>query len=143
MAVDYEQLHAVLHKDDDYQRMQKCVQECHKEQNKIKAEQRRLIRRIIALDAIEDLAMERMNDCEDDEQDEMLKNVTANDSEGWFWRWSAASDVAFEQILDSAVEISNLQAQKTACKDRVKVQLELMDQRRDVVEAELNNKEQN
>ena len=115
----------------------------HKEISEYKQKQRAAIRKIIQFDKLEDLAMDRMGDCEGAEHDEALLQCTGADQETHFWSWSGAQDLCFDGMVEAAIACSNAQSMIEVVKDKIKVTSALQDNREKEIRAKLEEEASN
>tara|TARA_R100000482_G_scaffold102490_1_gene45491 strand:+ start:2479 stop:2916 length:438 start_codon:yes stop_codon:yes gene_type:complete len=136
-AIDFQTLHAALDKDPKYQELMDRVRSYNVERSSFKQKQREALRKIIQFNSLEDVAMDRMGDCEGDSDDGTLRDSTGMDQETWFWHWSGCQDVCFDGMVQAAIDVSNAQSMLDVVRDKQNVNSALMDARRDEVKAKL------
>ena len=136
-SIDYQHLNALLNEDPKYQELMDRVRSYNVERAEFKQKQRAALRKIIQFNSLEDVAMDRMGDCEGDGNDETLRDSTGMDQENWFWHWSGCQDVCFDSMVQAAIDVSNAQTMLDVVRDKQNVNSALMDARRDEVKAKL------
>ena len=142
--INYQQVYEASRKDAKWKELMDRIQGYSKECAEYKQKQRAAFRKIIQFDQLEDLAMDRMADCEGDGNDEALLECTGQDQETWFWSWSGAQDLCFDGMVEAAIACSNAQSMIEVVKDKIKVTSALQDNRekeiRATLEAEASDK---
>ncbi len=136
-AIDFQTLNAALDKDPKYQELMDRVRSYNVERSEFKQKQRAALRKIIQFNSLEDVAMDRMGDCEGDSDDGTLRDSTGMDQETWFWHWSGCQDVCFDSMVQAAIDVSNAQSMLDVVRDKQNVNSALMDARRNEVKAKL------
>ena len=137
MSVNYATVHAACQQDAKYKELMERLRGYASEQSEQKQKQRSAFRKIIQFDKLEDLAMERMGNCEGDGFEEALEDCTGNDQENWFWFWSGAEDLCFDGMVQAAIDASNAQSMIEVIQDKMKVNRALMTSREKEIEAKL------
>ena len=139
-AIDFQTLNAALDKDPKYQELMDRVRSYNVERSEFKQKQRAALRKIIQFNSLEDVAMDRMGDCEGDGDDKTLRNSTGMDQETWFWHWNGCQDVCFDSMVQAAIDVSNAQSMLDVVRDKQNVNSALMDARRNEVKAQMEKK---
>ena len=129
-SIDYQHLNALLDEDPKYQELMDRVRSYNVERAEFKQKQRTALRKIIQFNSLEDVAMDRMGDCEGDGNDETLRDSTGMDQENWFWHWSGCQDVCFDGMVQAAIDVSNAQTMLDVVRDKQNVNSALMEARR-------------
>ena len=137
MSINYQRVYEVSREDAKWKELQERIQGYHKECTQYKQKQRQAFRKIIQFDKLEDLAMDRMGNCEGIEHDEALLNCTGQDQETWFWSWSGAEDLCFDGMVQAAIDASNAQSMIEVVKDKIKVTVALQNNRESEIRAKL------
>lgn len=140
--ITYQQVYEKSRNDAKWKELQERIQGYHKECSEYKQKQRAAFRKIIQFDKLEDLAMDRMGNCEGGEHDEALVECTGADQETWFWSWSGAEDLCFDGMVEAAIAASNAQSMIEVVKDKIKVTSALQDNRESEIRATLEAEEQ-
>jgi len=135
--ITYATIHAACQKDAKYKELMERLRGYASEQSEQKQKQRAAFRKILQLDKLEDLAMERMGNCEGDSENEALEHCTGNDQENWFWFWSGAEDLCFDGMVQAAIDASNAQSMIEVIQDKMKVNRALMTSREEEIKAKL------
>ena len=135
--INYQQVYEASRKDAKWKELMERVQGYSKECAEYKQKQRAAIRKIIQFDQLEDLAMDRMADCEGDGNDEALLECTGQDQETWFWSWSGAQDLCFDGMVQAAIDASNAQSMIEVVNDKKKVAIALQNSREAEIRAKL------
>ncbi len=141
-SIDYQHLNALLDEDPKYQELMDRVRSYNVERAEYKQKQRAALRKIIQFNSLEDVAMDRMGDCEGDGNDETLRDSTGMDQENWFWHWSGCQDVCFDSMVQAAIDVSNAQSMLDVVRDKQNVNSALMDARRNEVKAQMEKEQQ-
>jgi hypothetical protein len=115
----------------------------HKEISDYKQKQRQAFRKIIQFDKLEDLAMDRMGNCEGSEHDDALLECTGADQETHFWSWSGAQDLCQDGMVQAAIDASNAQSMIEVIKDKIKVTSALQNNREEEIKAKLEEESSN
>ena len=137
MAINYQQIYEKARGDAKWKELQERIQGYHKECSEYKQKQRAAFRKIIQFDKLEDLAMDRMGNCEGVDNDEALLNCTGADQETWFWSWSGAEDLCFDGMVEASIAASNAQSMIEVVKDKIKVTIALQNSRETEIKAEM------
>lgn len=80
---------------------------------------------------------------EDKKVDKTLEEVTGTDSEGHFWRWSHASDLCFDSVIEATLKVSKLESMRDLIKSDVDKLNKLKDAREARIKADLEAIEAN
>ena len=141
--ITYQQVYEKSRNDAKWKELMDRIRGYHKEISDYKQKQRQAFRKIVHFDKLEDLAMDRMGNCEGAEHDEALLECTGADQETHFWGWSAAQDLCVDSMVEAAIAASNAQSMIEVVKDKIKVTSALQDNRekeiRATLEAEASN----
>lgn len=140
--INYQQVYEASRKDAKWKELMDRIQGYSKECAEYKQKQRAAIRKIIQFDQLEDLAMDRMADCEGDEHDEALLECTGQEQETWFWSWSGAQDLCFDGMVQAAIDASNAQSMIEVVNDKKKVALALQNSREAEIRAKLEKEQE-
>lgn len=140
--INYQQVYEASRKDAKWKELMDRIQGYSKECAEYKQKQRAAIRKIIQFDQLEDLAMDRMADCEGDEHDEALLECTGADQETHFWSWSGAQDLCFDGMVQAAIDASNAQSMIEVVNDKKKVALALQNSREAEIRAKLEKEQE-
>jgi hypothetical protein len=135
--ITYQQVYEKSRDDAKWKELQERIQGYHKECSEYKQKQRQAFRKIIQFDKLEDLAMDRMGNCEGNDHDEALLDCTGQDQETWFWSWSGAEDLCFDGMVEAAIAASNAQSMIEVVKDKIKVTVALQNNRESEIRAKL------
>ena len=135
--INYQTIHAACQQDAKYKELMQRTRDYHKERSEYKQKQRESIRKIIQFDHLEDVALDRMGDCEGDKHTKTIRNVTGMDQECWFWRWSGAQDLCFDGMVQAAIDVSNAETMMGVIMDKIKVNKALLDSREEEIKAKL------
>ena len=136
-AIDFQTLNAALDKDPKYQELMDRVRSYNVERSEFKQKQRAALRKIIQFNSLEDVAMDRMGDCEGDSENGTLRDCTGMDQETWFYHWSGCTDLCFDSMVQAAIDVSNAQSMLDVVRDKQNVNSALMDARRNEVKAQM------
>jgi hypothetical protein len=142
--ITYQQVYEKSRNDAKWKELMDRIRGYHKEISDYKQKQRQAFRKIVQFDKLEDLAMDKMGDCEGIEHDEALLQCTGADQETHFWSWSGAQDLCVDSMVEAAIAASNAQSMIEVVKDKIKVTSALQDNRekeiRATLEAEASDK---
>lgn len=139
--INYQQVYEASRKDAKWKELMERIRGYQKECTEYKQKQRAAFRKIIQFDKLEDLAMDRMANCEGIEHDEALLDCTGQDQETWFWSWSGAEDLCFDSMVQAAIDCSNAQSMIEVIKDKQKVAVALQNSREAEIRAKLEAEE--
>ena len=142
MSISYQRVYEVSREDAKWKELMERIRGYHKETTEYKQKQRQAFRKIIQFDKLEDLAMDRMGNCEGTEHDSALLECTGQDQETWFWSWSGAEDLCFDSMVQAAIDASNAQSMIEVVKDKIKVTVALQNNRESEIRAKLESEEQ-
>ena len=142
MSISYQRVYEVSRNDAKWKELHERIQGYHKECSEYKQKQRHAFRKVIQFDKLEDLAMDRMGNCEGDEHDKALLECTGADQETWFWSWSGAEDLCFDAMVQACIDASNAQSMIEVVKDKIKVTVALQNNRETEIRAKLESEEQ-
>ena len=137
MTINYQQVYEKARGDAKWKELMGRIQGYHKECSEYKQKQRQAFRKIIQFDKLEDLAMDRMGDCEGDKHNKALLRCTGADQETWWWSWSGAEDLCFDGMVEASIAASNAQSMIEVVKDKIKVTIALQNSREEEIKAEL------
>ena len=135
--ITYQQVYEKSRNDAKWKELMDRIRGYHKEITDYKQKQRQAFRKIIQFDKLEDLAMDKMGDCEGSEHDEALLECTGADQETHFWSWSGAQDLCQDGMVQAAIDASNAQSMIEVVKDKIKVTSALQDNREQEIRATL------
>jgi hypothetical protein len=139
--ITYQQVYEKSRNDAKWKELMDRIRGYHKEITDYKQKQRQAFRKIIQFDKLEDLAMDKMGDCEGSEHDEALLECTGADQETHFWSWSGAQDLCQDGMVQAAIDASNAQSMIEVVKDKIKVTSALQDNREKEIRATLEAEE--
>ena len=142
MTINYQRIYEVSRNDAKWKELQERIQGYHKECSEYKQKQRQAFRKVIQFDKLEDLAMDKMGDCEGVEHDAALLSCTGQDQETWFWSWSGAEDLCFDAMVQACIDASNSQSMIEVIKDKIKVTVALQNSRESEIRAKLESEEE-
>ncbi len=137
MTINYQQVYEASRNDAKWKELQERIRGYHQECSEYKQKQRAAFRKVIQFDKLEDLAMDRMANCEGNDHDDALVECTGQDQETWFWSWSGAEDLCFDGMVEAAIACSNAQSMIEVVKDKIKVTSALQDNRESEIRAKL------
>ena len=145
MAIDYSTIYKACQEDEEYKALCSQTRDKFKEKQSLRQKQRQEIRKIVVMDSLEDLAMDKTGHCEteDEEVDKTLEQVTGLASEGHFWRWSHASDICFDAVIEATLKVSKLESMRDVIKSDVDKLNKLKDAREAGIKADLEAIEAN
>ena len=141
--ITYQQVYEKSRNDAKWKELMERIRGYHKEISDYKQKQRAAFRKIIQFDKLEDLAMDKMGDCEGSEHDEALLECTGADQETHFWAWSGAQDLCVDGMVEAAIAASNAQSMIEVIKDKIKVTSALQDNREKEIRATLESEASN
>ena len=139
--ITYQQVYEKSRNDAKWKELMDRIRGYHKEISDYKQKQRQAFRKIVQFDKLEDLAMDKMGDCEGSEHDEALLECTGADQETHFWSWSGAQDLCQDGMVQAAIDASNAQSMIEVVKDKIKVTSALQDNREKEIRATLEAEE--
>ena len=139
--ITYQQVYEKSRNDAKWKELMDRIHGYHKEISGYRQKQRQAFRKIIQFDKLEDLAMDKMGDCEGSEHDEALLECTGADQETHFWSWSGAQDLCQDGMVQAAIDASNAQSMIEVVKDKIKVTSALQDNREKEIRATLEAEE--
>lgn len=137
--ITYQQVYEKSRNDAKWKELMDRIRGYHKEISDYKQKQRAAFRKIIQFDKLEDLAMDKMGDCEGGEHDEALLQCTGADQETHFWSWSGAQDLCQDGMVQAAIAASNAQSMIEVVQDKIKVTSALQDNREKEIRATLES----
>lgn len=137
MTINYQQVYEASRNDAKWKELQERIRGYHQECSEYKQKQRAAFRKVIQFDKLEDLAMDRMANCEGNDHDDALVECTGQDQETWFWSWSGAEDLCFDGMVEAAIACSNAQSMIEVVKDKIKVTSALQNNRESEIRAKL------
>ena len=140
--INYQQVYEASRNDAKWKELMERIQGYHKECSEYKQKQRAAFRKIIQFDKLEDLAMDRMGNCEGNDNDDALLECTGADQETWFWSWSGAEDLCFDGMVQAAIDCSNAQSMIEVIKDKIKVTSALQTNRELEIRAKLEKEQE-
>ena len=145
MAIDFHTVYKACQEDEEYKALCSQTRDKFKERNELRQKQRTEIRKIVVMDSLEDLAMDKTGACEgeDEDLDKTLEQVTGLASEGHFWRWSHASDICFDAVIEATLKVSKLESMRDLIKSDVDKLNKLKDAREARIKADLEAIEAN
>ena len=145
MAIDFHTVYKACQEDEEYKALCSQTRDKFKEKQSLRQKQRQEIRKIVVMDSLEDLAMDKTGHCEteDEEVDKTLEQVTGLASEGHFWRWSHASDICFDAVIEATLKVSKLESMRDVIKSDVDKLNKLKDAREARIKADLEAIEAN
>ena len=141
--INYQQVYEKSRNDAKWKELMERIRGYHKEISDYKQKQRAAFRKIIQFDKLEDLAMDKMGDCEGSEHDEALLECTGADQETHFCAWSGAQDLCVDGMVEAAIAASNAQSMIEVIKDKIKVTSALQDNREKEIRATLESEASN
>ena len=140
--ITQQQVYEACQKDPKYQELLDRVKSYHVETAEYKQKQRQAFRKIIQFDQLEDLAMDRMANCEGNDHDDALVECTGQDQETWFWSWSGVEDLCFDSMVQAAIDCSNAQSMIEVINDKKKVAVALQNSREAEIRAKLETEQE-
>ena len=145
MAIDFQTIYKACQEDEEYKALCSQTRDKFKEKQSLRQKQRQEIRKIVVMDSLEDLAMDKTGHCEpeDEEVDKTLEQVTGLASEGHFWRWSHAQDLCFDAVIEATLKVSKLESMRDVIKSDVDKLNKLKDAREARIKADLEAIEAN
>lgn len=145
MAIDFHTIYKACQEDEEYKALCSQTRDKFKEKQSLRQKQRQEIRKIVVMDSLEDLAMDKTGHCEpeDEEVDKTLEQVTGLASEGHFWRWSHAQDLCFDAVIEATLKVSKLESMRDLIKSDVDKLNKLKDAREARIKADLEAIEAN
>ncbi len=145
MAIDYSTIYKACQEDEEYKALCSQTRDKFKEKQSLRQKQRTEIRKIVVMDSLEDLAMLKTGNCEgeDKDVDKTLEEVTGIDSEGHFWRWSHATDLCFDAVIEATLKVSKLESMRDLIKSDIDKLNKLKDAREARIKADLEANEAN
>ncbi len=141
MTITYQQVHDKARSDAKWKELMDRIQGYNKECAEYKQKQRAAFRKIIQFDQLEDLAMDRMANCEGNGHDKALLDCTGQDQETWFWSWNGCEDLCFDGMVQAAIDASNYQSMIEVINDKKKVAVALQNSREAEIRAKLEEEE--
>ena len=125
---DLKAFNAYLDQDDAYQSTLKHHQEMWKEANQAEGEVRRALRRVTRLMLAVDVVRQQQFKHEDvtAEQDNMLENLTTDDSEVWFHQYDQAADDIEEAAVAACAMVIEKRSEAKAKKIEAREHCELL-----------------
>lgn len=139
--ITQQQVYEACQKDPKYQELLDRVKGYNVEASEYKQKQRQAFRKIIQFDKLEDLAMDKMGDCEGNDHDEALLSCTGQNQETWLWSWSGVEDLCFDSMVQAAIDCSNAQSMIDVVKDKQAINAALMTSREQEIRAKLEQEE--
>lgn len=145
MAIDYSTIYKACQEDEEYKALCSQTRDKFKEKQSLRQKQRQEIRKIVVMDSLEDLAMDKTGHCEteDEEVNKTLEQVTGLSEECHFWRWSTASDLCFDAVIEATLKVSKLESMRDVIKSDVDKLNKLKDAREARIKADLEASEAN
>lgn len=145
MAIDYSTIYKACQEDEEYKALCSQTRDKFKEKQALRQKQRTEIRKIVVMDSLEDLAMDKTGVCEGEnvDLDKTLEEITGTNSEGHFWRWSHAQDLCFDAVIEAALKVSKLESMRDVIKSDVDKLNKLKDAREAHIKADLEAIEAN
>jgi hypothetical protein len=125
---DLKAFNAYLDQDDAYQSTLKRHQEMWKEANQAEGEVRRALRRVTRLMLAVDCVRQQQWKHEDmsEEQDQVLKDLTTDDSEVWFHQYDQAADDIEEAAVAACAMVIEKRSEAKAKKIEASEHCELL-----------------
>ena len=142
MAITYQHVYEASRNDAKWQELQKRIQGYHKECSEYKQKQRQALLKIVRFDKLEDLAMDRMANCEGNDHDDALVECTGQDQESWFWTWSSCEDLCFDAMVQACIDVSNSESMIEVVKDKMKVATALQTSREQEIRTRLEKEQE-
>ena len=145
MAIDYSTIYKACQEDEEYKALCSQTRNKFKEKQSLRQKQRTEIRKIVVMDSLEDLAMSKTGHCETEDKkvDKTLEEVTGTDSEGHFWRWSHASDLCFDSVIEATLKVSKLESMRDVITGDIDKLNKIKDAREAHIKADLEAIEAN
>lgn len=141
-AISYQHVYEASRNDAKWQELQKRIKGYHKECSEFKQKQRQALLKIVRFDKLEDLAMDRMANCEGNDADKELLHCTGADQESWFWTWNSCEDLCFDAMVQACIDVSNAQSMIEVVQDKIKVTIALQESREAEIRAKLETEQE-
>ncbi len=140
--ITQQQVYEACQKDPKYQELLDRVKGYNVEASEYKQKQRQAFRKIIQFNRLEDLAMDKMADCEGNDHDKALLSCTGQDQETWFCDWRSYEDLCFDSMVEAAIAASNAQSMIDVVKDKQAINAALMTSREAEIRAKLEKEQE-
>lgn len=134
-------VHEASRKDAKWKELMGRIQSYQKECAEYKQKQRQAFRKIIQFDKLEDLAMDKVANCEGNNHDNALVECTGQNQEAWSWSWSGVEDLCFDSMVEAAIDASSAQSMIEIVQDKIKVTTALQNNREAEIRAKLEAEE--
>lgn len=145
MAIDYSTIYKACQDDEEYKALCSQTRDKLKEKQSLRAKQRQEIRKIVVMDSLEDLAVDKSGHCEseDTKVNETLEQVTGLSEECHYWRWSHAQDLCFDAVIEATVKVSKLESMRDVITGDIDKLNKIKDAREARIKADLEAIEAN